>query len=350
MLAKKDPRLNVADMYVFAGKPGNTVMAMTANADAGISAPDTLHAEAQYAFHFHRTHDDQEALIFKVRFGKPYHVDGGESGHVQPYRVIRAGPGEFEGSDGEVVLQGESGKVCENAGIRAFVGRAPELWAADAFAFRAFMSALHEKNHFDLSVWKNKANFFANRNVSAIVLEVPDSLIGGGRVTVWSNISLFGHAPDLQVSRWGLPLFSHLFLENPFDDKVEEYHQKRPAQDRACFGPTIERLVSRLTALAGSAANPDAYGKEVASRICPSMLPYEIGSEASFTLAAFNGRPLADDVLDVMFSLAANTPIADGVSPDKTKIIDEFPYYGPPYNEEEQRGLVGIPQHADAAY
>src|ERR1700729_18355 len=39
---REDPRLNLCDAYLFPGSPGYTVMAMTVNADAGISAPDTF--------------------------------------------------------------------------------------------------------------------------------------------------------------------------------------------------------------------------------------------------------------------------------------------------------------------
>lgn len=50
--AKEDPRLNCCDFYLFPGKPGRTVMAMTSNADAGISSPDTFHPEGLYAVRF----------------------------------------------------------------------------------------------------------------------------------------------------------------------------------------------------------------------------------------------------------------------------------------------------------
>ena len=48
-LAKEDPSLNLCDFYLFDGPSGKTVMAMTVNPDAGLSAPDTLHREGLYA-------------------------------------------------------------------------------------------------------------------------------------------------------------------------------------------------------------------------------------------------------------------------------------------------------------
>ena len=52
-----------------------------------------------------------------------------------------------------------------------------------------------------------------------------------------------------------------------------------------------------------------AYGRKVAHRFCPNILPYEVGTQATFGFAEWNGRSLTDNVPDVMFSLAANTPV-----------------------------------------
>ena len=49
---REDPRINVCDFYLFSGRAGTTVMAMTVNADAGISAPETFRDEGVYAFRF----------------------------------------------------------------------------------------------------------------------------------------------------------------------------------------------------------------------------------------------------------------------------------------------------------
>ena len=43
--AREDPRINVCDFYLFEGAPGATVMAMTVNPDAGLSAPDSFREE-----------------------------------------------------------------------------------------------------------------------------------------------------------------------------------------------------------------------------------------------------------------------------------------------------------------
>lgn len=75
-------------------------------------------------------------------------------------------------------------------------------------------------------------------------------------------------------------------------------------------------------------------------------MPYEMVTSASFDAARFNGRALGDDVRDVMLTLAAGLPVADGVAPDTARIRAEFPYYGEPYTAEEQVGVTPVPRPA----
>ena len=342
-LAKEAPRLNICGLYLFKGAADSTVMVLTTNADAGISSPDTLHPEGLYTVRFDLDGDAHEDVIFKFRFGEPRHNDSEEGTHFQAFQVLRAKDSQIAADAGEVLLEGEIGKARSSADIHASVGIVPELWAADAFAFFTMLNALFEQGRFDRNVFQHKVNLFKNRNAMAIVLEVPNLLIGEGNVHAWGTISLCGHAPEVQVSRWGFPLFTHLFLSNPSKvSLVEEYHAAVPSQDRELFEAAIATFAAELANRAGSTVNPEEHGRQVAERLCPSMLPYELGTEASFNPAVFNGRPLGEDAFDVMLTLAANRPISDGVAPDLSKIREEFPYYGKPYSKLEQAGLSPI--------
>jgi hypothetical protein len=35
--------------------------------------------------------------------------------------------------------------------------------------------------------------------------------------------------------------------------------------------------------------------------------------------------------MDVMLTLATNTPLSDGVAPDMSRMRDDFPYFGEPF-------------------
>ena len=133
------------------------------------------------------------------------------------------------------------------------------------------------------------------------MLEVPSELIGKGKINAWATISLFGHAPEVQVSRWGLPMVTHLFLNDPSDQEVkEQFNASVPSEDLERFAKSIADCAEKMTTYAGSAADPGEYGKLIAARLCPNTLPYELGTSAAFEVASFNGRALGDDVLDVM--------------------------------------------------
>lgn len=340
ILAKEDPRLNVADMYLFEGSRDSTVFVLTTNADVGLSAPDTLHEEGIYSFRVHTSDALEDELSFKFRFGSPVHAGTDEHVHKQPYQLIYSKTGQGIELHGHVVLEGETGKFVEKRGFKSYVGIVPELWAADAAAFQAFMKNLWVDERYDASVWSNPQNFFLKRNIMAIVLEVPNSVFQKDHIKVWSNITLFGHATEMQVSRWGVPLFSHLFLSEPNTDWVEKYHKHHPTEDVTLFAPAIEKFIARAARLAGATVNPHEYASQLSRRLCPTTLPYKLRSKARFSTQWFNGRPLTDDVLDVMFSLATNIPIADGVAPDFRRVSSTFPYYGAPFSKSEQEGLT----------
>jgi hypothetical protein len=340
--AQEDPRINICDFYLFRGRSGTTVMAMTVNPDAGISAPDTFRDEGLYAFRFDLNDDAREELTFKVRFGAPTHAEGGEHKHrhTQTFEMRRAtGAAARRGADGELIATGHTGEVIEaGSGLTAFAGLAPDLFAGDAAALGAFRNALFKEGKFDPDAFQNRKNFFAKRNVTAIVIEMPSRLIGRGMVHGWATASLYGHAPEVQVSRWGLPLITNVFI--PDLDMREAFNRATPAEDLQRFSPQIGLVAETLTRLAGSASSPSDYAKQLIARLCPTILPYELDTTAAFDFAGFNGRALTDDAMDVILTLATNTALGDGVVPDKSRTRAEFPYFGEPYTSAEQAGVA----------
>jgi len=169
-------------------------------------------------------------------------------------------------------------------------------------------------------------------------------MIGEGQVHAWATVSLYGHVPEVQVSRWGLPLITNVLIP---DEVVREiYNRTGPAEDREKLGPALSQFTARVSDLAGSTPDPAEYGRQVADRLCPIMLPYELGSDAAFDFVGFNGRALADDVMDVIITMASNVAMADGVSPDRTRIRPDFPYFGLPFTAKEQIGVAPAQKRA----
>jgi Domain of unknown function (DUF4331) len=346
-LSKEDPSLNVCDFYLFDGAPGTTVMAMTVNPDVGLSAPDTLHIEGLYAFRFDLSGDAREDVVFKFRFGAPRHGDGDEHRHIQSYEVRRATGEAIAGDAGELLIEGETGGTVSKSRVRAFVGIAPELFAGNAAGLHGFLVGFYEQHRCASDAFDNRQNFFARRNLTAIVLEVPSSMIGQGVVRAWATISLYGHAPEVQVSRWGLPLITHLFINEPGKAEMKErFNTSAPSDDVVVFSEAIGNFAGTMSSYALPGSDSAAYGRKMASLLCPTTLPYELGTPASFSAEKFNGRALGDDAMDVMLTRAAGVPLSDGVSPDISRIVGEFPYYGAPYSAEEQQDVKPVPRPA----
>src|SRR5512133_275403 len=187
--AIEDPRINVCDFYLFRGRPGTTVMALTVNPNAGVGTPDTFRDEGLYAFRFDTNRDLREDVAFKVQFGAPAHADGGEHRHVQTFEVRRAtGADALKGAAGELIISGNTGRVVKaHQGCLAYAGLAPDLFASDGAGFGAFIKTLWSENRFAPEAFQNRQNFFGGKNVTAIVLEVPSSLIGQGVVQAWGH-------------------------------------------------------------------------------------------------------------------------------------------------------------------
>jgi hypothetical protein len=307
---------------------------MTVNPNAGTKAPDTFHEEGLYAFRFDVNDDAHEEVTFKVRFGEVGHAEGEglEARHVQTLEVRRAtGRDAAEGAEGEVIASGTTGRiVAGDAGVRIFAGLAPDLFAANRPGFAAFYDAL-DAGKFVPDSFRDGVNDFQNRNVTAIVIEVPTQSIGDPAATVraWVTVSLCGHAPEVQVSRWGLPLMTHIFITDPA--VKDDYNRSLPSADVPRFSQIVADTLSRITQLAGSTDNPAAYSQRVVERLFPITLPYILDSAASFGFAGFNGRSMADNVMNVMLSLQTNTPIDNGATIARTNILDEFPYFGAPH-------------------
>jgi hypothetical protein len=156
--------------------------------------------------------------------------------------------------------------------------------------------------------FENHSDFFHRRHVAVIVVQVPTELIGTGLVHGWATVSLHGHAPDVQVARWGLPLITHLLIREP--EMREDYNRSSPSGDS-------DRFTARVAACA----------RRAVGKLGVVTLPGRPGAPASFGYAGFNGRGPGDDVTDVMLSLTTNSALGDGVAPGPARTGAGFPYF-----------------------
>ena len=101
-----------------------------------------------------------------------------------------------------------------------------------------------------------------------------------------------------------------------------------PTDDFATHGATVAKAIAGVVAATGTAEDPKAYGETFAHRVCPNILPYEVGTAAVFGFAGWNGRSLTDNAPNVMFSMAANSPVSLGIGKESvtSKPSKTFPY------------------------
>src|ERR1700722_14258582 len=133
----------------------------------------------------------------------------------------------------------------------------------------------------------------------------------------------------MQVSRWGLPLITHIFIT---DEAVkEDYNRSLPSGDVPHFSQIVADALQPFIQSAGSTDDPAAYAQRVVERLFPTTLPYVLDSAASFGFAGFNGRAMTDNVMNVMLSLQANTSVNQVTTIAKANILNEFPYFGAPH-------------------
>src|SRR3984893_15808354 len=120
--AREDPRINLCDFYLFSGGPASTVMAMTVNPDAGLSAPESFREEALYAFRFDLDGDAREELTFKLRFGEAEHSAQDERRHVHSLQVRQSlGGSSTKGLEGNLIATGQTDATIDAAaGVRVF--------------------------------------------------------------------------------------------------------------------------------------------------------------------------------------------------------------------------------------
>jgi hypothetical protein len=159
-------------------------------------------------------------------------------------------------------------------------------------------------------------DFFKDKNVCSIVLEIPNSELGTSKVGIWARTVDKTEEGWIQADRGGRPLQA-VFLPG---EKKEEYLGE-PADDDRFIGAFAHELEH-----SGGYSPEDA--KAVARKLLPDILYYDPREPTQYP---HNGRTLTDDVVDVFFSIYANRDVTDKVGPH-ADLLGEFPYLGPPHD------------------
>ncbi len=251
-------------------------------------------------------------------------------------RRIRGADATNPDAPGDIVARGMTGEtVTTPAGLRIWAGKAGDPFWIEPDVLHAVGHALQDGTTVNLSRWDPgpAKNLFAGHTVYSVVLEVPDGeLVDGAggrrRIGVWAMSRLATDAGGgRSINRVGLPMIHPLFTQFN-EDLGNSLNGGCPAGDLATHGKTVAKAIAGVVSATGTAEDPGAYGEKVARRFCPNFLPYEVGTAAVFGFAEWNGRSLTDNAPDVMFSIAANTPVRLGIGKESvtSKPLTTFPY------------------------
>jgi Domain of unknown function (DUF4331) len=331
-LARQDIRLDITDLYVFRGETGTVFAINVCHSIFGNIPVPGYHPEGMYEFKIDSDGDAIEELTYRLTFDER-DADGKQRFVL---RCIGGADAIDPDASGTLVTRGVTGEAAvTGTGLRVWAGKAGDPFWIEPDVLHAVGHAFQDGTGIDLAGWSpSKAkNLFAGQTVYSIVLEVPDRdlLTATGdnrRIGVWAVATLATDAGGWRpINRVGLPMIHPLFTQYN-EDLGSRLNAGHPTDDFATYGKSVAKAIAAVVSAYGTADSPAAYGEKVAHRFFPNILPYEIGTPAVFGFAEWNGRSLTDNAPDVMFSIAANTPVGLGIGKESvtSKPSATFPY------------------------
>src|SRR6202023_918130 len=205
--------------------------------------------------------------------------------------------------DGAPVSIGCEARITETGDTRFFAG-----WRSDPF----FCDVEGAKNNFQFT----SDDFFADKDVCSIVLEVPNTAWGAKEVRLWGRTLTLGDGGGwVQVERGARPAQAVVLVE-----ERDAYLGGEPADD--------ERFLAGFAhALEHTGGYTPASAKRVAGTLLPDVMPYDPTRPASFPV---NGRTLTDDAFDVFIRILTNGRVTEDKVGPHSDLLLEFHYVGPP--------------------
>lgn len=331
-IARQDIRLDITDLFVFRGETGTVFVIDVCHSIFGPIPTPGYHPEGMYEFKVDLNGDAVEEITWRFVFDQ--RDNNGRQRYV--VRCIRGAEAVDPHAPGTVVAQGTTGQtVAAPSGLRVWAGKAGDPFWIEPDVLHAVGHAFQDGKVADLTGWdpSRAKNLFAGHTVYSIVLELPDSELLDGtdntrRIGVWAVSTLATDAGGWRsINRVGLPMIHPLFTQYN-EDLGNRLNAGRPADDFATYGDTVIRSVEGVVSAYGTAEDPRAYGVKIANRFFPNMLPYQVGTPAIFGFAEWNGRSMTDNAPNVMFSIAANTPLGLGIGKESvtSRPSETFPY------------------------
>ena len=331
-LARQNGQLYIDDLFVFPGHH-STVLIMDVNST--ITGPDVqrgFHPEARYEIKVHFDGGEFEELTYRVSFGQP-DPTGRQSLQLH---ALAGDEARDDSATGTLVLDGQTGASAGMNDTRLWAGRIRDPFYIDLAQLGTVNAAFKNGTAVDRSAWHaaDAKNSFADTTVESIVLEVSHQhpqLHTGAHIGVWCATKLATDAGGWrQINRAGHPMMWPIFWPDDTDFS-NPANGRHPSADLNADGKYIADNVTSVVAASGTSNDPPGYGQTVARTLFPDVLSYELGTPATYGFATRNGRTLADNAPEVMFSLVLDTAVTSGLTPSVSERYRaaSFPYVVP---------------------
>ena len=305
-----DARLNLTDLYAFPGGGGKSILVMNVHPSSTLipqkpTTRDPFSTDALYEIKVDTDGDAIANIAYRVRFSR---ITSGTQ--IATLRRSEGMQAAGMGDEGQIILDrapvsvDREAQVTEARDHRFFAG-----WRSEPF----FFDPLGALNNLQFT----GKDFFTDKDVCSIVLEVPNSALGTGVIALWARTLERNGDSWVQVDRGARPA-QGIFLVG---DKREAYLAAEPVDD-ARFIPVFAHSLEH----AGGYTQEEA--RRVANTLLPDLLRFDPMRAASYPN---NGRTLTDDALDHFLSILTNGKVTtDGVGAHND-LLTEFPYLGPPH-------------------
>jgi hypothetical protein len=307
-------KTDITDIYAFQ-KPGDddkTILILNVNPLAPTLATE-FESNGLYELKIDTDADALAEIAFRIQF-TPVDDDGEQWATV---RRAEGNDADVDVNSGKVIIErapvsfGSEARITESGPYKFFAGFRSDPFFFDLIGFL-------QNFHFTGS------DFFLDKNVFGIVLEVPNHALGDNpNIGIWARTLLStgdadGDADDYtRDDRMGRPAINTVFNHG---QAKNVFNAIDPIQDRAQFESSF---LGTLESFGYSASQADA----IADILLPDILTFNYNSSKGY----LNGRRLIDDVIDISLTLVTNGKITtDGVGPH-TDYLDHFPYLGQPH-------------------
>lgn len=355
--AKHNPQIDITDLYAFKAGAGTTlIMNVNPLTTPANSKTTRFSTSALYQIKIDVTGDAVPDIAYRVRFNGTHTLSDGSV--VQTYNIRRATGSAARRDEwtGTVVGRGSTTAYRHGVrtaslglGTRAFAGVRDDPFFFDLPGFVQFKSELLKGNT-TLGAPGGGAgtllggftgnDTFAGTNVSSIALWVPDKYLGGtGRhIGIWATTSLWSSTGWYQVDRMGRPAINTVFngLAVPVSSTLnnaekEAFNRLSPRNDRAVARDNVIGVLGAIdnVLVANSAPHYTAAQMSgLADVLLPDVLTFQVGNSGGF----LNGRKLADDVINIEFSVLTDGNVtSDGVNANDKTFRTSFPYLAGPH-------------------